>query len=221
MRTVGVSVPEIVRDLITRNRSIYDCMKMDVINYTALAVKLQSEVERQIGNAVNLNTIVVAIKRYADSFDKKEDIGEESVLKNARLSLTDGIMDIRFSSNDMNAAETHALLDKFSEITSDYEFFRLADTFRVLTEDMDSVRRLFDSFPKRGDRFSTGLAKIKILIPLHENHSDVVSYVAEVLHGNGIELVNAYFSQESIVIILNEKDASRAYEILRSEITRR
>ena len=219
MRTTGLSVPEVVRELITKNRSIYDCMKMDIVNYTALAVKLQPEVERQIGNAINLNTIVVAIKRYADSFDKK-DVEEDSVLKNARLSLTDGIMDIRFSTDDINPSDAALLIDKFSKITSDYEFFRLADSFRVLTEDVDSIRQLFSSFPKGENRFSTGLAKIKILIPQHENRSDVVSFVAEILHGNGIELVNAYFSQENIVIIVNEREASRAYEILRNEITR-
>ncbi|MDX1596007.1 MAG: ACT domain-containing protein, partial [Nitrosopumilaceae archaeon] len=65
MRVAGISVPEAVREIITRNRSIYDCMKMDLINYTALAIKIQPEVEKEIGRAVNLNTIVVAIKRYA------------------------------------------------------------------------------------------------------------------------------------------------------------
>lgn len=220
MRVAGLSIPEVVRDLITRNRSIYDCMKMDIINYTALAVKLQAEIERRVGGPVNLNTVVVAIKRYADSFEKKDEVQEESVLKNARLSLTDGIMDIRFSTTEMNTEDTASLLDKFSKITQDYEFFRLTDSFRVLTEDMESVRHLFDSFPEQRNRFSTGLAKIKIGIPFKQNHSDIVSYVAEILHANGIELVNAYFSQENIMIILNESDASRAYEILRSEITR-
>jgi len=220
MRTAGLSVPEVVRELITKNRSVYDCMKMDVINYTALAVRLQPEVERQLGNSVNLNTVVVAIKRYADSFDRTEGVAEESVLKNARLSLTDGIMDVKFSTRDMDRAEAASLIDKFSQITQDYEFFRLADSFRLLVEDMDSVRRLFDAYPGQKERFSTGLAKIKILIPPHESRSDAVSYVAEVLHGSGIELVNAYFSQENIIIILNERDASRAYEILRGEITR-
>ncbi|WP_320416654.1 hypothetical protein [Candidatus Nitrosotenuis chungbukensis] len=100
MRTTIASVPEAVREIITKNRSIYDCMKMDVINYTALAVKIQPDVERQIGNPVNLNTIVVAIKRYADSFLEKDEIKTESILKNARLSLTDGILNIRFSTNE-------------------------------------------------------------------------------------------------------------------------
>ncbi len=216
-----MSVPEVVREVITRNRSIYDCMKMDLINYTALAVKIQPEIEKILGNSVNLNTIVVAIKRYADSFETKEEMKEESVLKNARLSLTDGIMDVRFSVKDSNEMDPMSILDKFSKVTNDYEFFRLSDSFRFLTEDMDDIRRIFSDVSERDDMFSTGLAKIRISIPSSQNQSDVVSYVAEVLHANGVELVNAFFSQDSITIILNERDSSRAYDILHSDIMRK
>jgi aspartokinase len=215
-----MSVPEVVREIITRNRSIFDCMKMDLINYTALAVKIQSDVERVLGNSVNLNTIVVAIKRYADSFETKDEVEEKSVLKNARLSLTDGIVDIKFSINNSQGVDPLTILDKFSKITSNYDFFRSSDSFRFLTEDIDSIRQIFDSLPNQDNIFSTGLAKIRISIPLNKNKSDVVSYVAEVLHDNGIELVNAFFSQDNIIIILNEKDASRAYDILHSDIIR-
>lgn len=220
MRSV-MSVPEVVREVITRNRSIYDCMKMDLINYTALAVKIQPEIEKILGNSVNLNTIVVAIKRYADSFETKEEMKEESVLKNARLSLTDGMMDVRFSVKDSNEMDPMSILDKFSKVTDDYEFFRLSDSFRFLTEDMDDIRRIFSDVSERDDMFSTGLAKIRISIPSSQNQSDVVSYVAEVLHANGVELVNAFFSQDSITIILNERDSSRAYDILHSDIMRK
>ena len=219
MRLTTASVPEVVREIITRNRSIFDCMKMDLINYTALAVKIQPDVERILGNPVNLNTIVVAIKRYADSFDVKDEVKEKSVLKNARLALTDGIVDIKFSAND-SRVDPLTILDKFSKITSNYDFFRSSDSFRFLTEDLDGIRRIFDSLPNQENIFSTGLAKIRISIPPNKNKSDVVSYVAEVLHDNGIELVNAFFSQENIIIILNEKDASRAYDILHSDIIR-
>ena len=215
-----MSVPEVVREIISRNRSIFDCMKMDLINYTALAVKIQPDVERVLGNSVNLNTIVVAIKRYADSFEVKDEVEENSVLKNARLALTDGIIDIKFSVNNSQGIDPLTILDKFSKITSNYDFFRSADSFRFLTEDLDSIRRIFESFPNQDNIFSTGLAKIRISIPPSKNQSDVVSYVAEVLHDNGIDLVNAFFSQDSIIIILNEKDASRAYDILHSDIIR-
>jgi aspartokinase len=220
MRITSLSVPEVVKEIITRNRSIYDCMKMDLINYTALAVKIQPEIERIIGNSVNLNTVVVAIKRYSDSFENKEAIKEESVLKNARLSLTDGIMDIKFSVQESSEMDPTAILDKFSKVTNNYEFFRMSDSFRFLTEDMEDIRQIFSNFSNRDSMFSTGLARIKISIPNSQNKSDVVSYVAEVLHANGIELVNAFFSQDNIIIILNEKDSSRAYDILHSDIMR-
>ncbi len=220
MRVSHISVPEIVREIITRNRSIYDCMKMDLINYTALAVKIQPEIEKILGNSVNLNTVVVAIKRYADTFEINEEVKEESVLKNARLVLTDGIMDIKFSIKDSNEMDPGSILDKFSKVTDNYDFFRLSDSFRFLTEDMEDIRKIFSNVSNRDDMFITGLAKIRISIPTSQNQSDVVSYVAEVLHANGIELVNAFFSQDSIVIILNEKNSSRAYDILHSDIMR-
>lgn len=220
MRITNVSVPEVVRETITRNRSIFDCLKMDLINYTALAIKIQPEVERTLGNPVNLNTIVVAIKRFADSLEAKEEVEEQSVLKNARLALTDGIIDIKFSMKDSQNIDPLMILDKFSKINTNYDFFRSSDTFRFLTEDLDDVREIFETIPNRENFFSTGLAKIRISIPLNQNKSDVVSYVAEVLHENGIELVNAFFSQDNIILILNEKDSSKAYDVLHSAILR-
>ena len=221
MRTTSLSVPDTVREIITKNRSIYDCVKMDVVNYTALAVKIQKEVEAQMGGPVNLNTIVVAIKRYADSFEKKDDVQSESVLKNARLSLTDGILDIKFSAQDFAMEDAMALMDGFTRIDPDYEFFRFTDSFRFLTEDISDVRKLLDTFSSHKNFFQTGLAKISIHITQSENESDVVSYVSEILHDNGIELVNAFFGQDDIILVLREKDAARAYEILRGEISRK
>ncbi len=220
MRAINISVPDAVREIITRNRSIYDCVKMDLINYTALAVKVQKDVETQVGGPVNLNTIVVAIKRYADSFDEKDEVQNESVLKNARLSLTDGVADVRFSTNDFEIGDAADLMNRFMQIDPDYEFFRLTDSFRVLTEDVEDVRKLLASFPNQKNFFQTGLAKISIHIPNTQNRSDIVSYVSEILHDDGIELVNAYFGQEDIVIVLHEEDAARAYKILRSEISK-
>jgi len=220
MGVSSMSVPEVVREIITRNRSISDCMKMDLINYTALAVKIQPEIEKILGNSVNINTVVVAIKRYSDSLEIKEEVKEESVLKNARLALTDGIMDIKFSVKESNEMDPTTILDKFSKITNNYDFFRLSDSFRFLTEDMDGIRQIFSNVSNRDDMFSTGLAKIRISVPTSQNQSDVVSYVAEVLHANGIEMANAFFGQDNITIILNEKDAARAYDILHSDILR-
>ncbi len=218
MRIAGLSIPEVVRDIITRNRSIHDCMKMDIINYTALAVKIQPDIEKQLGNSVHLNTIVVAIKRYADSFEGSEDITEEPVLKDARLSMTDRIMGIQWTMKDLIEQDMGKMFAEAEKAFYNSEFFRLGDSFRILTDDSDDTRRIFSSFPKE-NLYSSGLAKIKISVP-EQNRADVVSYVTEILHRNGIVLVDALFSQDGIVLILKEDQAPLAYEKLRSEIPR-
>ena len=220
MRISGLSVTEAIREIVTRNRSIYDCMKMDIINYTALAVKIavkiQPNVERQIGKSVNLNTIVVAIKRYADSFEQKKDLHDETLLKNARLSLTESMMDINLE-HDAAGSDLTDLLEKFTQITQNYDLIKIPGSFRILTEDMESVRKLLESIPNVMDLSNNRLVRIKITVS-EESRADVGSSVIGLLHGNGIEFVDAYFSQENMIITFNREDASRAYDVLRSEI---
>ena len=218
MRTVGLSIPDVVREIITRNRSIHDCMAMDVINYTALAVKIQPQVEKQIGNAVQLNTIVVAIKRYADAFEKNENVVDEPVLKDARLSMTDRIMGMRWTMKDLLDRDMAKMFAEAEKAFSNSEFFRLGDSFTVLADDSDVTRRIFQNFPKE-NLYSSGLAKIRIQVP-EQNRADILSFVTGILHQNSIELVDALFSRNGIVLFLKEDQAPLAYEKLRSEIPR-
>ena len=218
MRTIGLSVPSVVREIITRNRSIHDCMAMDVINYTALAVKIQPEVEKQIGNAVQLNTIVVAIKRYADAFEKNEEVVDEPVLKDARLTMTDRIMGMQWTMKDLLDQDMAKMFAEAEKGFSNSEFFRLGDSFIVLADDTDVTRRIFQNFPKE-NLYSSGLAKIRIQVP-EQNRADILSFVTGILHQNSIELVDALFSRNGIVLFLKEDQAPLAYEKLRSEIPR-
>lgn len=218
MRPAGASVPEAVREIITRNRSIYDCMKMNIINYSALAAQIRPEVERETGRPANPNTIVVAIKRYADSFASGGRRPDPGVLKNARLSVTDGILDIRLSVDEVGL-DPAAILSKFAAATDKYEFFRTADSVRFLAEDIESVRRVIEELGGRRHHGS-GLARIKVTIPPERAPPDSISYIAEVLHSNGIELKNAFFSDDTTTLVLDERLAPRAYEILRSDIVR-
>lgn len=106
------------------------------------------------------------------------------------------------------------------KIDPDYEFFRLTDSFRFLIEDISDARKILESFSSNKNVYQTGLAKITIHLSDSESTSDVVSYVSAILHNNGIDLVNAFFVQDSIVLVLHENDAARAYEILHGEISR-
>ena len=77
-------------------------------------------------------------------------------------------------------------------------------------------RKLLESIPNL-DLSNNRLVRIKITVS-EESRADDGSSVIGLLHGNGIEFVDAYFSQENMIITFNREDASRAYDVLRSEI---
>ncbi len=202
------SVQEAVRGIMAGNRAVLDCMRMEIINYTALAARMQPEVERRVGAPVNLNTVVVAVKRYSDSLKGEAYRPDGSAMRDARLTLTDGMVDIRVSAEGGAAG----LLERFSAVSAEHEVFGDSGALRILAEDLDAVRRLAGSVGE----LSSGLAKINIAVPPGGSGSEIASFVAQELRAAGVELVDAHFTREKIVIVLDEADASRAYEALRA-----
>ena len=205
------SVQEEVRDIVAGNRAVLDCMRMEIINYTALAARMQPEIERRVGAPVNLNTVVVAVKRYSDAL--KGEYLPEPEMRDARLTLTDGMVNIRVSAEG-GAAD---LLERFSAVSAEHEVFGDSGALRILAQDLDAVRRLAGSLGE----LSSGLAKISIAVPPGGSGSGVASFVAHELRAAGVELVDAHFTPERTVIVLDEVDASRAYEALRAGMARR
>ena len=57
-------------------------------------------------------------------------------------------------------------------------------------------------------------------VPEGHSRSDVMSFVTEILHYNGIDMADALFTQDGLVIVLKEEDAPKAYEKLRAQISR-
>lgn len=218
-----------MRRIVSSNRSVYDCLRMGLVNYTALAARIRPEVEALAGGPVNPNTVVVAVKRYADALGGGGD-GEAGrgargasggggrggrgadALQGARISLTDGIMDMRLGA----AGDTAGLIERISRVTSDFDLFRLPGSLRLIVEDMEGARSAVQSVPGAG-AIHTGLVRIKITVPGEGAAADAGALVVDLLRRNGIGYVDAYLGGEGMVVTLDEGDAARAYDALRAE----
>lgn len=64
------SVSKVIKDILFSNSIYLNSLKLGIANYTALAIKIKPEVERTIGSEININTIVVSIKRIADALQQ-------------------------------------------------------------------------------------------------------------------------------------------------------
>ena len=209
------SVPHAVRQIIGSSTLFFQALSTGIANYTALAQKIKPEVEKLTKSEVNVNTLVVAIKRFADSLDGI-DYEYHPIFEGVRMSLTGSIIDIDFHETD----DIYQVLDEIFELGSGYNMFRTNKQIRLFAEDIDEIRTMFKSSPKRAiGEITDGLSKITITVQSDkENTYEVLSLVLSLLHNNRIPLYNAFFTQNEIILILGMNDAAKAYEVIREKL---
>src|SRR5919197_1464644 len=166
-----LSVPQALRTVLASNNVYLQALSSGIANYTALAQKIKTEVEKITGIEVQLGTIVVAVKRFADTLNKEQQEKDKLIinysLQGARMSLTGSIIDVDFE--DRGFDEISNILDEF--------------------------------FEKESGSYN------------------VLFLVSDILHDNQIPLHNAFFDRNEIVLILNDEDAAKAYELLRAKMS--
>jgi hypothetical protein len=209
------SVPHAVRQIIGSSTLFFQALSTGIANYTALAQKIKPEVEKLTKSEVNVNTLVVAIKRFADSLDGI-DYEYHPIFEGVRMSLTGSIIDIDFHETD----DVYQVLDEIFELGSGYNMFRTNKQIRLFAEDIGEIRTMFKSSPNRAiGEITDGLSKITITVQSDkENTYEVLSLVLSLLHNNRIPLYNAFFTQNEIILILGMNDAAKAYEVIREKL---
>src|SRR5260370_7660753 len=67
---------------------------MKLMNFHSLAQLIQPQVKQLSGKEATINTLVVAIKRFSDTLSNSKSPDASRVLKDARISLSSGIVDV-------------------------------------------------------------------------------------------------------------------------------
>jgi hypothetical protein len=231
MYSESISVPRAIRIVLSSNNLYFQALLSGIANYTALAQKIKPDVEKITGSSnVNVGTIVVAIKRFTDTLIEEEKKEKKPVInysfEGARMSLTGSIIDVDF--NDREFDELSNILDEVFEKESGYNLFQTNKQLRLFTENIEEIRNIVSTASKKFDgKIKEGLSKITITFPSSKGQQEqqnpyynLLSLVSDVLYNNQIPLHNAFFAPNEIVLILNDNDAGRAYELLRAKITR-
>jgi hypothetical protein len=149
------------------------------------------------------------------------------IIEGVRMSLTGSMMDI-----DFNESKFKRLSDIFDEIfdkeiSHNYNVFQTDKQIRLLAEDIQEIRNIIASGSKKFDgSIKGGLSKITITLPpINEGDSRssnkyyrFISSISDIIYNSRINLHDAFFTPREIVLVLNDSDALRAYELLRATI---
>ena len=228
-----VSVPQAVKEILPSNNLYFQALLSGIANYTALAQKIKPEVERLTASGVNTGTIVVAIKRIVEGMQKEEGLDNKSNLRDmfpiegVRMSLTGSMMDI-----DFNESKFERLSDIFDEIfdkeiSHNYNVFQTDKQIRLLAEDIQEIRNIIISGSKFDGSIKGGLSKITITLPpmkesdtrSSNKYYSLISSISDIIYNSRIKVHDAFFTPREIVLVLDDNEALRAYELLRPMIS--
>ncbi|MGE5781385.1 MAG: hypothetical protein ACM31J_00825 [Nitrososphaerales archaeon] len=217
------SVSHAIREILYSNSLYINALETGIANYTALAIKIKPEVEKLTKSQVNINTIVVGIKRLADLIREKSYVSNDNLesLKGARISLTGSILDVDFGMEIENMERILDLFDKDSDIR--FNIFQTKNHIKLFVENINEIKKIFrNELKNQPDTIKEGISMINITLPWSETEFkktyQLLSMISNILYTNQILLHNAFFTPNEIVLIISEGDAAKAYELLRIKL---
>ena len=222
MKTGRPTISAVVVDLLTRNHPVYQHIRMGLINFHALAARIKPTVDRITGRDVNVNTIVVIIKRFSDAQSKLGLPLTMSVLRNSKMTLSSGVVDLTIApKREAFITELKRLVELSAELNERPHIFPLVSSIKIIADANDYAKLKTALKTRYALRPRMNTSKITMHLSEEvERSPGIAAYITDLLYRNGINIVDAFLGYEEIILILDESDGPRAYTILEEETSK-
>lgn len=210
------SVQEAVRVIITQNPYLYRGLRMQVINYSAVARYIQNQVQDMAGNDVDPNTIVTAIMRFSRETRQEELTRPETALSGARFNLVTDIVDVTIRTSPQDQVTILEQLYALQKRGANIKVHQYQGSLKIITTRHEMTEFMQDLW-KYQPVVRDGYAELNIQLAQETSRYDRIAMLTDLLFRHGVHLVNAFYSQTEISLIINEDDASMAFEVLLSQ----
>lgn len=216
-----ISVAEAVRRIILMHPTLLDAIKMNVINYSALAERIYPEVLEATGrNRISLEAIKMALIRFSEDIKRKHKILEK-IIKDV---ISESVLELK-SDIIVLTTKQETLMDKLDKLMENVvraRFFQLTQGLRTFTLIFD--KRILGKILK-----TIGEENIEILI---DNQSaiilvspktvievpGVIAYMTSLLARRGINITQIISCHEDTILIVDREDASKAFSLIENII---
>jgi hypothetical protein len=217
MTAAKPTISEVVWDALTRDQAVNQHLRMGIINYHALASRLKPTVDRITKRNVNVNTIVVIIKRFSDAQSTAGLPAKMLALRDAKMTLTSGVIDLTITPKRANFInELKRLVELSAKLEEHPDIFPLVSSIKIIADanDYEKLKAALKGQYSLKPRMNTAKLTIRLSEEV-EKSPGIAAYITDLLYRNGITIVNAFLGYEEIILILDESDGPRTYSILK------
>jgi len=223
MKNNEISVSEATREILKKKPFLKELMDMGAVNYRGLARNLKEEVKEATGKEkINLDSIVMAIRRYEQDVDYPEEMMEtiEKVLNESELFMIGDVvyytlprekkyhdlaMDV-YEEVDKKSGERVYLLQSDSEIG-----LVVSKTNSKLIEEKIDIKNV--------KNINKSLAIVGMDSPEEILEANgILSYLTQKIIMKGIGVIEMFSTYTETIFLVEEKDDTELYNTLRDLI---
>ncbi len=210
-----MNISEATRKILSRYPYIEDYMGRGIINYRALARDIREDVARELGGAVNIQSIVSSVRRHPVSRSKKGNEKVFGILSASEVSLRYDVGTLNVSLDDRSPE-----MENLLKIWADYIMIRGIETLTVVVPE-GLIGTFKEQLKGAVINSNEGLASVIVKSPEEIAETPgIISHLAGILAAENINVVEMMSSYTETWFIVSEGDALKTIEAIRREIKR-
>lgn len=215
-----MKVSEAVQNIIYRDRALYNLLRRDIVNVSALSHEIKPQVDEATSSDVNISTITMAIKRLMKGEDDKD--RAKTILSKMRSISYKVVMTSDICSLNVKASYTsEEKLTRFSKIVKSTDAFLNytigGNEISVITSAKNKTL-LEEMFA--GEAVLSNISALSCLVITFDKGfletEGVIYKVFKCLYDENINVFEVYSTHNKLTLVVKEEDESRAYGVLKN-----
>ena len=223
MKNNEISVSEATREILKQKPFLKELMDMDAVNYRGLARNLKEDVKEETGKEkVNLDSIVMAIRRYEQDADYSEGMMEkiEKVLNESELFMIGDVVYYTLPREKKYHELAMKVYEEVDKKSGERVYLLQSDSEIGLVVSKKNSKLIEEKINEREVKnLNKDLAIVGMDSPEEILEANgILSYLTQKIIMNGIGVVEMFSTYTETIFLVEEKDDTNTYSTLKELI---
>lgn len=215
-----LTIPNIVEEVIKKKPFLEGALIEGLINLSALARHLKTEIEQRVGKSVNESAVIMALNRLVPRLELTSSLRFKRIIEGVGdIIVRSNLTDFTYThTSSLHGRQEELLREVHSSVTTQDVLCTISQgiyetTFVVSNSLGGIVESIFKDEPLVVKR--TNLSSITVKLP-HENTScpGVYYYIFKELAWDNINVVEVISTSHEFTVVVGDDDIHRAFTIL-------
>lgn len=218
-----MSVAESTRELLEKKPFLKELMDMDAVNYRGLARNFKEKVEEKTGREkVNLDSIVVAIRRYEEDISLQDSWTEriQRVLQDSELFMIGDIVYYTLPRERKYHELALEAYDQIDRISGERIYLLQSDSEIGIVTNRGNLDLIEDKVEESDVKHVERNVAMVVLDSPEEilEANGILAYLSEKIISNGIGVLEIFSTYTETVFLVREEKGTELYSVLRNLI---